>query len=357
MKYITVAQAHPRRLPAATSCLLLFATVGSIAACSTESPVSASRDGADGKAACIEDGECRVGFLPKTTSDPFFVAANEGAEEAAEELGLELIYKGPATYDTAGQIPIISQWVQQQVDAITISANDPNASVPALKQASEAGVRVSAWNADVDASARQFFLNNPTAADLGEALAEQVAETIDGSGNVLVLTSTLTAPNQNAWLEQVESYSAENLPEMELMKVLPGEADVATSFNVVKSWLQAHPETDAVLTLDGNGLKGAAQAVDSLGLKGEVHLTGIGVPSQNGSDIKSGLVHSAVLWNPVDLGYATMYMVHAQLEGTLDDAESLEAGRLGTLEFESDDTITLGEPLVFTADNVDDYDF
>jgi rhamnose transport system substrate-binding protein len=271
---------------------------------------------------------------------------------------MEVIYKGPPSHDVAGQVQVISQWVQQRLDAITVSADDLDALAPGLKQAMDAGIKTSAWNADVAADARELFMDNPPPANLGEALVEQMIEEVGPRAKLLLMTSSLQSPNQNAFLDGVKDALAARYPDVEIQKVLPGEADTARSFGIAKAWLQAHPETNGILTVDGSELAGAAQAVDGLGLKGKVTLVGIGVPSQNGEDLLSGTAKAVVLWNPIDLGYATIQMVHAQLCGTLKPgAESFTAGRLGELRFTSEDTITLGEPLVFTRDNVKDFDF
>jgi ABC-type sugar transport system substrate-binding protein len=229
--------------------------------------------------------------------------------------------------------------------------------VPALKQASAAGVDISSWDADVEASARKFFMSQPTPQALSKTLVEQMMSSVPPNAKILVMTSTLTAPNQNLWLKAIKQYVAQKYPKLVIQKVLPGEADTSKSFNVAKAWLQAHPETQGVLTVDGSELAGAAQAVEALGKKGKVTLTGIGVPSQNGKDIKAGTVKSAVLWNPVDIGYATMYMVHGLLTGTLKPgATELDAGRLGKLQIQGS-RIVLGSPLVFTKKNIDEFKF
>lgn len=305
-----------------------------------------------------KQGPYTIGMVPKTTGDPFFVATRKGAEQAANELGVKLVYSGPPTYDVAGQVQVVGQLAQRHVNAITVSANDPNALVPVMEKAAASGIETSTWNADIGKAGRQFFLNNPTADELGKALVEQVVEATGPKAKVLVITSTLTAPNQNSWLEAMKKYIAAKYPDFVFQKVLPGQAEAATSYNVAKTWLQAHRETQAIISLDAFGVAGSAKAAEALGRKGKVVLTGIGVPSQNGKDIKSGTVKSAVLWNPVDLGYATIYMVKAQLDGKIKPGmKSLDAGRLGQLKFGAPDTILLGKPLVFTKDNVDDYDF
>jgi rhamnose transport system substrate-binding protein len=336
----------------------LVAVVGATAAAcgsdSSSTPTTAARPA--GSQDCNK--HFRVGFMPKQTADPFFVAANRGAQAAADQLGMEVVYKGPPNPDPAGQSQIITQWTQQRLDAISVSANDPNALAPALKQAASAGVKVSAWNADVATDAREFFMDNPPAAVLGETLVEQTVSSTGPKAKILVMTSSLQSPNQNQFLNAVKDYAAKKYPDLVIQKVLPGESDTSKSFNIAKSWLQAHPETSAILTVDGSELAGGAQAVNQLGKKGKVTLVGIGVPSQNGKDLLSGTVKAVVLWNPMDLGYATIYMMHAQLCGKLKAGQtSFDAGRLGQLKFTGRDTITLGKALVFTKQNVHEFNF
>lgn len=65
-----------------------------------------------------------------------------------------------------------------------------------------------------------------------------------------------------------------------------------------------------------------------------------------------------MLWNPVDLGYATGYVIRAVVDGELVPGDTeVEAGRLGTLPVVNGTEILLGPPTVFTKDNVADFDF
>lgn len=347
--------------------VVMLAVGGVIAGCGSSSGSTAtnagssSSSGAASTAASTTSGSCSkhftVGFLPKQTADPFFRAANQGAQEAGRQLNMTVEYKGPPTPDVAGQNQIITQWTDQHLDAITVAANDPDALAPSLKQAQAAGVKVSAWNADVAPDAREFFMDNPPASVLGQTLVAQMVSSVGKNAKILVMTSSLQSPNQNQFVAAVKT-AAGKYPGLVIQNVLPGQSDTARSFNIAKSWLQAHPETKGILTVDGSELAGAAQAVDALGLKGKVTLVGIGVPSQNGHDLITGTVKAVVLWNPIDQGYATMYMVHAQLCGALKrGASTLAAGRLGNLSFTGPDTISLGKALVFTARNVRDYHF
>ncbi len=84
----------------------------------------------------------RVGLVPKSLGNGFFDAVHKGAQEAAKELDAEVIYTGPTTPTAEGQIEVINSLIAQRVDAIAISANDPDALVPALKRATQRGIKV-----------------------------------------------------------------------------------------------------------------------------------------------------------------------------------------------------------------------
>jgi hypothetical protein len=64
-----------------------------------------------------------------------------------------------------------------------------------------------------------------------------------------------------------------------------------------------------------------------------------------------------ILWNTLDLGYLTIYASEAVATGKLKPgATTFAAGRLGNVRIDGDQ-ILLGKILVFTKDNIDQYDF
>jgi rhamnose transport system substrate-binding protein len=334
----------------------LMATAGFLVAataCSTGSSDHAAGGGTPKKPA-----NCKIGMLPKTTSDLNFQAMYGGAKEAAGQLGYQqLVFNGPTNLDPAGQVPFIEQWTRQKFCGIMISADDPNALVPAIKAANAAGVKVMTFDADVTSGA-EFFLADFTAAGVGKTLVDETAKASSPTAKVFVLTSSLTAPNQSSWLAAAKTYAKTAFPKMVFQSVQPGNGDVQTGNSVVKSWLQAHPETTAVMALDGSALQGAAQAITSVGKKGKVGLTGIGVPSQDGGTLKSGVASSFILYNSPNVGYAAVQTLNGMITGTLKPgATNFQAGKLDTLKFIDSRTLLLGPPFVFTTENVDQFHF
>lgn len=300
-----------------------------------------------------------VGMLAKFTSDPYFVAANKGAEEAGRELGLTVEFNGPVDANVAAQADIIDRWVRRRVAAIAVSANDPNALAPALKRAAAAGIKTMSWDADVAPDARPVFLSQASFEGMGKTLVEMMVRSAGtAAGDFLIITAVLTAPNQNRWIEEIRKYAAATYPQMRIAAVLPGDEDLEKSKNVALNYLQANPGTKGVFCVTGIATPGVLEAVKQLGLTGKVAVTGLGVPSLIRPYLKDGSLEEAALWNPVDIGYAAMYIVNAQLKGTLSPQSGyVAAGRLGKLRFIANDIVLLGEPLIFTKDNVDQFEF
>ncbi len=302
-------------------------------------------------------GPKKICMMPKLVGIPYFNASEQGAEEAAEELGVELVYDGPTEAKAALQSQMIEQWIQQQCGAITVAANDPDALAPAMKKAGEAGIATGAWDADVAEDAREVFVNQATFDDIGQELVDVMAEQTGGKGKFLVVTGSLTAPNQVAWLKAMREHMKSEYPDMSIASVEPGEEDLQLSLDITRNYLRANPDTAGVFGITSVSLPAAAEAVEQEGLEDKVAVTGLGVPSDMKPYIKSGAVEKFVLWNPVDLGYLAVHVANAQIEGNLPKSGTFEAGRLGKVKLLAEDEVLLGPPLVFTKQNIDQYDF
>jgi rhamnose transport system substrate-binding protein len=302
-------------------------------------------------------GPKKICMMPKLVGIPYFNASEQGAKEAAEELGVELVYDGPTEAKAALQSQMIEQWIQQQCGAITVAANDPDALAPAMKKADDAGIATGAWDADVAQDARDVFVNQATFQAIGYELVDVMAEQTGGKGEFLVVTGSLTAPNQVAWLKEMRERMKQKYPEMSIASVEPGEEDLQLGIDITKNYLRANPDTAGVFGITSVALPGAAEAVEQEGLEGEVAVTGLSTPNEMKPYLESGAVEKFVLWNPVDLGYLAVYVANAQIEGNLPKSGTFKAGRLGEVEMLAEDEVLLGPPLVFSKENIDQYDF
>src|SRR5206468_7674012 len=128
------------------------------------------------------------------------VSCRAGAEEAARELGIDLIWDGPTSLDAAKQNEVVENWITRKVDVIAVAVENRAAISTVLRKARARGIRVLTWDADAEPDARDFFVNQATAEGIGNTLTDEAARLVGETGEFAVVTSALSAANQNEWI-------------------------------------------------------------------------------------------------------------------------------------------------------------
>lgn len=297
-----------------------------------------------------------IAMMPKARGDPYFVSVRGGAEEAAEELGVELIWDGPTSLEAARQNEIVENWITRQVDVIAVSVENRAGISTVLRKARERGIRVLTWDADAEPDARDYFVNQATAEGIGYGLIDEAARLLEGRGQFAIVTGALSAANQNEWISSIRERMAERYPDLELLTIRPSDDDRDKAFAEAQTLLRVYPELDLIVAISAPAVPGSAEAVRQAG-RTDVRVIGLSLPNINKQYVHGGVVQTVMLWSTRDLGYLTVY-AGALLagDGIEPGATSIEAGRLGDIEVEGSEII-LGPPLMMNADNIDDYDF
>ncbi|QXT62983.1 rhamnose ABC transporter substrate-binding protein [Tessaracoccus palaemonis] len=300
-----------------------------------------------------------VTFLPKNLGNPYFDASSTGGKAAIEALGGTFNEVGPATATADAQVSYINTLTQQQVGAIVVSANDPAAICDALNEARDAGIKVVTFDSDTNAECRDLFVSQADAAGIAKAQVDMIAEQIGDEGQIAILSASANATNQNAWIEDMKSQLEADHPNIELVEVAYGDDDDQTSFDKTAALLQTYPDLKGIVSPTTVGIAAAARYVSTSSFKGKVAVTGLGTPNQMREYVKDGTVTEFALWNPQDLGTLSAYAAAALIKGDISGAEgdSFEAGDLGSFTVGADQTVLLGDPYRFNADNIDDFDF
>lgn len=306
-----------------------------------------------------DGGSASITMLPKNLGNPYFDTSTAGAEAAAEDFGGSIEEVGPDTASPEAQVPFINTAAQQGVDALIVSANDPEAICDALNQARDADIPVVTFDSDTNPECRDLFINQATAEGIAKVQVDLIAEQIGGSGEIAILSAAANATNQNAWIEMMEEELAANHPDIELVDTVYGDDDDQKSFDETAALLQAHPDLKGIISPTTVGIAAAARYLSTSDAKGEVALTGLGTPNQMREYVKDGTVTAFALWNPEDLGYLAAYAANALASGEItgEAGDTFEAGDLGDYEVGENGEVLLGEPFVFDESNIDDFDF
>jgi rhamnose transport system substrate-binding protein len=301
----------------------------------------------------------RVALVVKNLGNGFFEAARNGGLEAARELGgVEMIYTGPTTPTAEGQIEIIGTLIAQHVDAIVISANDPDALVPICKRAMSRGITVLSFDSGLAPAGRAFQINASSPELIGQKQIEMVSQTLGGQGEIAILSATAQATNQNAWIGVMKSVLTK--PEysgLSLIDVAYGDDQSDKSYREAVGLFRKHPKLRAIIAPTTVGITAAAKAVTDQNLVGKVFVTGLGLPSEMAGHVHTGAVERFAIWNPIDLGYTAVYAAQQVVtqKASGKPGSPVSVGRMGTLQIAANGDAAMAQPFVFDKSNVDQF--
>ena len=315
-----------------------------------------SAPAAAGSAASTSRGRPVVAMMPKAKGDPYFVSCRVGAEEAAQELGVELIWDGPTGLDAARQNEVVENWITRGVDVIAVAVENRAGISTVLRKARGRGIKVLTWDADAEPDARDFFINQATSEGIAQTLTDEAARLLGGTGEFAILTGALSAANQNEWIAHIKKRIADKHPGLTLSTIRPTDDDRDKAFAETQTIMRVQPATKLVMAISAPAVPGAAEAVRQAG-RTDVKVIGLSLPNINKPYVHGDVVQTVVLWNTRDLGYLTIQAAAQMLNGSLAaGASSMRGGRLGAVEIQ-DSQIVLGPPLKFTKANIDQFDF
>lgn len=148
--------------------LALALGVSCLAACSNDAQSGAASTSASGGSDSL-----KVVIISKSYQNQFYQAAFQGAQDAADELGVELTTNGPdAESNIAQQVEQLAAAVNQRPSAIALAASDPDAVQDALVSAKNAGIPVIGFDSGVPGDAS------------GAVIATATTDNVAAGGNV-----------------------------------------------------------------------------------------------------------------------------------------------------------------------------
>jgi rhamnose transport system substrate-binding protein len=301
-----------------------------------------------------------IAFLPKQVNNPYFTVSDGGGKQAVTALGDKFKRVGPSDATASSQVSYINTLTTQKVNAIAISANDPNAVVPALKKAMSSGIKIVTYDSDTAPDGRNLFINQANSEAIGRSEVQLLGKQLGYKGQIAILSATPNATNQNTWIKFMkDELKQSKYSGMKLVKIAYGNDDDQKSFQETQGLLQAYPNLKGIISPTTVGIAAAARYLDSSKYKGKVQLTGLGTPNQMRKFVKDGTVKEFGLWNPADVGYLGGYAAAALVSGQITGAEgeTFKAGKLGERTIGKDGEIILGPLTRFNAANIDKFDF
>jgi rhamnose transport system substrate-binding protein len=340
-----------RRITAALA--VAAAGVLALAGCTQQNPGGGGGGGGGGG-----EEKVKVAFVPKLQGIPYFEAMNTGGQKAAQELGIEWIYRGSSTADPGAQTEIVNSLIQQRVDVLVVAPNDPDSMAPVLQEAADAGIHVMTADTDAPNSVREAFVNQATADGIGTALTDALLEAMGGKGKYAIVSCGQTAANLNSWIEVQKKVTAEKYPDAQIVDIVYAGEDEAQSVSMAKDLMNAHPDLTGLVGECTASAPGVAKAVTEAGKIGQVFTVGLGTPQSMKQYLDNGSSSAAILWDVEQLGYLTAWAGLQVASGTPIQETNKVNDQLTAVKWDPNQKmLLLGDPLRITTDNVNNYKY
>lgn len=245
----------------------------------------------------------------------FFNQMNEGATEAAEETGDNLVIFN-ANNDPAAQNSAVETYIAQGVDGIVVVAIDVNGIMPAVEQADAAGIPVVAVDAvlpDGPHKAQVGVDNLDAGAMIGEYFVNYVASDMGGKaklGIVGALNSSIQNIRQDGFEGKIEGVGG-----IETAGVVDGQNVQDIALAAAENLITANPDLTAIYATGEPALLGAIAAVESQGRQDSIKVFGWDLTAQAIRGIDQGYIEAVIQQDPYEMGATAVRILNDLVGG------------------------------------------
>ena len=258
-----------------------------------------------------KNSKLRIAVIPKGTTHEFWKMGEAGAKKAGNELGIEIIWKGPQKEsDRAGQIKVVENFITQGVDGIALAPLDDKALVRSVTEAKNAGIKVAVWDSGLDESAGDAVISSVMTNNFaaGQDCGKRLAMLMNGSGKVLMLRHAVnhdsTTKREEGFLDGIKKAA----PGIELLSIdQRGGVSIDEAMKVSESLLnQFGDQVDGVFTPNESTTQGMLRALDQAGLAGKFPFVGFDTNEALLQGLKDKKVSALAVQDPFQMGYTAV---------------------------------------------------
>ena len=291
---------------------VFWATVVAGAACRQQEAAAPKTDQSAAKQP--DTPKRKIAVIPKGTTHEFWKSVHAGANKAGQELGVEIVWKGPVREDDRDeQIKVVENFIASRIDAIVLAPLDDTALVPAAREASKEGIPVVIFDSDIKWDGRVSFVATDNFQG-GAVAARHIAKLLGdkAKGKAIVLRyqegSASTAERERGFIETLQKES----PGIELVSTNQyGGATTETAYKTSENLLVQWKQVDAVFCPNESTTFGMLRALQDAKRAGQVKFVGFDSSDKLVEALGRGELNGLVLQNPFRMGELA---VHAAVD-------------------------------------------
>ncbi len=289
-----------------------FSTTGTrIAATAAGLALIAAAGGCGRGDAGTEASGDSVTLALSTLNNPFFVDVRDGAQAAAEDLGLSLDVVD-AQDDSATQTDQIANAVTGGTAGVIINAVDSDAAAAAVQPALDGDIPVVGVDRAVNGVDIDSLVSSDNVAG-GAQAADALAAAIGEQGSVIVLQgvagTSASRDRGQGFAEGIAAY-----PDIEVVATQTANFDRTEGLDVATNLLQSHPDVVGIFAENDEMALGAIQALgDRAGT--DVFVVGFDGTDDGLAAVEAGTMVATIAQQPAELGRQAVEIMAQILQG------------------------------------------
>jgi ribose transport system substrate-binding protein len=273
--------------------------------------------------ASAADNKYTIALIPGLTTDAFYITMRKGAEAAAKDLGVTLVFQGAPDFNPVTQVPVLNAVIARKPSAILIAPTDKVQLIEPLKKAVDAGIPVLTVDTFIGDGHYQTgtgdadFPKSYIASDNilgGEIAARSLAKAIGDKGKVYVSN---VRPGISTTDQREEGFKDEmkKHPNITVLETQFNDDDANKAASQFQAVLARNSDLAGVFGANLFSAMGAANGVKQAGASGKVKVEAFDAPTSMVADIKAGNIDIAIAQHPAEIGYFGVVAAYAYLTG------------------------------------------
>jgi ribose transport system substrate-binding protein len=257
-----------------------------------------------------------IAVIPKGMTHEFWKSIHAGAQRAASELGVEILWKGPQKEDDrAQQITVVEDFISRGVDGIVLAPLDDRALMRPVRDA--ARERIPVVIIDSALQGEDFISFVATDNYKGGVLAgKRMGELLQGKGNIFMIRyqagSASTMKREAGFLDTMrEEFPLVNF----LVQDQYAGSTTETAYQLAENLLNRFPDVDGIFCPNESSTFGTLRALQETGKAGKIIFIGFDSSPKLVQGLQEGHIHGLVLQDPVKMGYLGVQQMVLHLKG------------------------------------------
>lgn len=240
-------------------------------------------------------------------SDPFWSVVQKGVAQAGEDMGVQVDYQAPTTFDMVAMSQLIDAAVATKPQGLIVSVPDAEALGPSIKAAVEAGIPVITMNSGSDVAKELGALTHvgQTEYEAGYGGGERMAAA--GVTNALCVNQEVGNAGLDARCQGFTDAMTKAGGTVEVLAV--DLADPTGAQAAVDAAIAAAPDVNGILTLGPTGSAPALAALEAAGKLESIKLATFDLSPEVLTAIKDGKVLFAIDQQQYIQGYLPVVLL------------------------------------------------